>query len=354
VRFSIIVSCVLGIVLGGSLVWGHGRLCPSVEPKALPISASTTPVQVLLDALAKDAQSGNADALARRTQALASLGSEALPEVRQRLQYDNLPTEVLAAYASALIEVGREPILPELRVFWGSPRACGEGLRIKQPVILALSKRRSPEAGKFLLDLWLEESDAGVQTLIAQAIKTNPQVNGPIVTEAWQRTQDPIVSQRLMELAMEFGATANQQAEGQALFAMDVGTPEALKKLQDVLDRAGTANKTLALGLLEKRGDAEALKTMLTYVKGAQVDPGSRSQALTGYCRKADTKQGSELTMWFPVAGAAIQSEILNAVGQSGNSAFLPWVSSLSGPQAKRAQDLLQMAENRRKVGLKP
>ncbi len=360
-RFSPIVGVVFGVAVGGGLVWAfYHRQLPK-GPKVNLTFPAPSASQILLDTLAQAAKSGNPETISHYTQAIAALGLEVLPDLRPRLQNDNLPTEVLAAYLAALVEAGGDQALPDLRAFWDSPRVRGEGMKVKRSVILALAKRRSPEVGQILLDFWLEEQDSEIRTLLAQAIKTNPQVNGPIVTKAWERAKDPALSKRLMELTFEFVAVASQQDEGRVLLALDVGTPVALKTLQDVLDRAGTTNKSLALGLLEKRGDADALKTMLAYAKGGQADPGSRYQGLLAVCRKADAAGVLEITAWHEES-PEIRPDVLNAVANSGNPAFKAWVegqlAKADDQQLKTrlqfARDQLVIAKNRRDLNLKP
>jgi len=56
---------------------------------------------------------------------------------------------------------------------------------------------------------------------------------------------------------------------------------------------------------------------------------------------------------WYGEASKEIQRDILNAIGNSANGLFMPFADSL-GPDGKLARDLLVMAENRRKLGLKP
>ena len=126
----------------------------------------------------------------------------------------------------------------------------------------------------------------------------------------------------------------------------------ARRKWQGVLLAAGLA--AVVATALSAKG--------LAFAQAQESDQGLRYQALLAYCRKADAGGPACVAAWYPDASPEVRFDILNAVGQGGNPVFLTWVSGLAGSipeprlkaQAQRASDLLQMAENRRKLGLKP
>ena len=350
---AILVSLPL-LTLGISAWWYSSH---SVQPLALtsvpapspvaPTPPPSTPVSHLLDSLAEAAQSSNEEKTTRYTQALAALGDEVLPEIRKRLNQPKLPISVLTAYAVALLDAGNDKALPDLLALWKSPRGTQEGLALKRPLVLALAQRRSPAFGQALLTLWTEETDPPTRSLLAQALKTNPQGNGLLLTQVWSQEKDPQRKTALQDLMGQMSSQSRQHEESKALMANP--TLDALKA---VLEREGTVNKALAIGLLEKDGSAEAQSRLLAYAR-MTGDAGLRYQALVSYCRKADAQGVQIVVAWYGEASKEIQRDILNAIGNSANGLFMPFADSL-GPDGKLARDLLVMAENRRKLGLKP
>ena len=109
--YRLAVVGILCAAVGGVASWTFLR---KAQPTSVPAVAAvnpkpqSTPSQGLLDALAEAASAGHPDQVGRYTQAIVALGPEALPELHQRLQKEGLPTEVVATYASALVENRRK------------------------------------------------------------------------------------------------------------------------------------------------------------------------------------------------------------------------------------------------------
>ncbi|GEM_PF-3938590 len=354
---------ILCVAIGVGSTWAFLRP-PSASPSPVALPASQkpppSPTQHLLDALTQAVRAGQPDQVSRYIIALSALGPEALPEIRKRLKDPNLSPEVFAAYATALLETGGQDAFSEAEALWKSPQGAKAGMALKRPLAIAISKLRSSQAGQALLDLWLTETDPEAQKLLAEALKTNPAVTAPLADAVWKQSIDPALSQRLQELVFAMSSQSSQQDEARGLAALDVGAPQTLETLRVVLSRPGTANKSLALALLEKRGDGQALEILFDYAREGQ---GSlRHQALSGFCRKAGTGQTELLASWYSAALPAVRADILNAVGQGENLAFLPFVTEQVAKsqdeslrkKASRAKDLLIMTANRRKIGLTP
>lgn len=352
-RSAFLISLPL-LVLGLSAWWhtSHSVQPPvstttPVSSPIVPTPHSGTPVPNLLDALAEAAQSGNEEKIARYTQALAALGDEALPEIRKRLGQPKLPAPVLSAYAATLLDAGGEKALPDLFTLWKSPRDTQEGFVLRRPLIYALAQRNSPAFGKALLSLWIEETDLSTRSLLVQALKTNPQGKGPLITQALSQEKDLQRKAALQDLLTEMSSQSRQQEEANALTANP-----SMDSLKAVLEREGAVNKPLALCLLEKDGSPEAQSSLLAYARKTE-DAGLRYQALTSFCRKADAQGVQTVSTWYAGTSKEIQRDILNAIGNSANMLFKPFTESL-GPEGKRARDLLVIAEGRRKVGMQP
>lgn len=289
------------------------------------------------------------------------MGPEALPEIQVRLQKDDLPTELLGVYAAVLAETGGEQALPDLRAFWQSPRARGEGLRVKRPVVLALTRQLGPEAGQILLTLWQEEDDPGVQALLAQAIQANPKVNAPLANQAWLQATDEKLRARLQDLLVGMAVQDAERKEARALSALPLGDPETLQTLKAALTRPGSGGQAVAVARLEQEGSPEAVSALLAYARSKDVERGLRYEALAASCRKANEGTVTDVAAWYVESPADARMEILDAVGQSNNPRFLPFATEASSragddrlhAKAQRAFDLLTMAKARQDLGFK-
>ncbi len=289
--------------------------------------------------------------------AIGGLGVAAVPAVQAKLDESGLSVAERTALACALIETNDPAALGEVHEAWRQMSAVPGGDEARRAILQRLIPRRSPEHVKLLLRLWSEEPEGETKRFLQDALVA-------LGSDALLR---PVFESAAGELSLDSGAVgallseANQveehRREARSLEGLE---PEALlARCAAILERDGTANKSVAIMHLGRMGTPETKDALFSFGSREGADKGLRGQALAAFCHLAEGDEAARMRGICLRQGEGERPMALSAVQGSGNPAHLEWLGPLvavGGPlagdyRAKRVYDELIMLRNRRALG---